>query len=85
MTDPVCDHKVHIRAFFAKQDLPLTLLQPLVKLIKSVANDQRALSKWSISDALASYLRTHGIAAQYKTELLTKLQELVTMCHNFLL
>ncbi len=68
MTDPVCDHKVHIWAFFAKQDLPITLLKPLVKkLIKSVANDQSALSKWSISDALASYLRTHGIAAQYRT------------------
>ncbi len=62
MADRVCDHKVHICTFLAKQDLPLTLLQPLMKLIKSVANDQSTLSKLSISNAHASYLCTAHMA-----------------------
>lgn len=45
-----------IRHFKAEHDLLLTTLQPLVNLIQSVAEDQRAFSRWSISNVQASYL-----------------------------
>ena len=74
MADRVCAQKVRICSFIAEHDLSLTISQPLVNLIRSVAEDQSALSRLSISNAHASYLCTHGIAAYCKSELSKKLQ-----------
>lgn len=67
MTDRVCNLKVHICLFIAEHDLLFTMSQPLVDLVRSVAEDQS-------TSAHASYFCTHGIAAQDQTELATKFQ-----------
>ncbi|XP_062268267.1 uncharacterized protein LOC133974640 [Platichthys flesus] len=74
MADRVCTQKVRICSFIAEHDLSLTISQPLVNLIRSVAEDQSTLSRLSLCNAHASYLCTHGIAAYCKTELSMTLQ-----------
>lgn len=72
--DRVCDLKVRICSFIAEHDLSFTVAQPLVNLMQSVFKDKSALSRLSVSNAHASYLCTHGIAAHWKNELSTKLK-----------
>ncbi|XP_028292840.1 uncharacterized protein LOC114455661 [Gouania willdenowi] len=74
MADRVCNQKVRICAFIAEHDLLFTLAQPLVKLVTAMAEDRSALSRLSMSNTHASYLSTHGIGAQFKSELSSKLQ-----------
>lgn len=74
MADRVCAQKVRICSFIAENDLSLTISQPLVNLAKVLAEDQCALSRLSLSNSHASYMCTHGIAAQCKKQLSEKLQ-----------
>lgn len=62
--DCVCKQKIRICAFIAEHDLSLTMSQPLVELVKSVAEDKSALSRMTLSNAHASYLCTSCCSLQ---------------------
>lgn len=74
MADRVRTQKEPICSFTAENDLSLTISQPLVNLVRVLAQDQSALSRLPLSNAQASYMCTHGIAAQCKKQLSDKLQ-----------
>lgn len=60
----MCKQKIRICAFIAEHDLSLTMSQPLVELVKSVAEDKSALSRMTLSNAHASYLCTSCCSLQ---------------------
>lgn len=62
--DCVCKQKIRICAFIAEHDLSLTMSQPLVELVKSVAEDKSALSRMTLSNAHASSLCTSCCSLQ---------------------
>lgn len=60
----MCKQKIRICAFIAEHDLSLTMSQPLVELVKSVAEDKSALSRMTLSNAHASSLCTSCCSLQ---------------------